>query len=146
MTTATPTTIGHTAYSLDGITWTSLPVGPRFDDPMIGLDQSEVAFRTPGGVLWTNENYTLDHWEFTFRLTLSQVASFRAMHDLVRGGGSNLPFYFTLNKNESPVVAVYVTKEPGFLPRGLSGAPRNPPMFEYRMILTGYVDPLTVLT
>ncbi len=142
--TATITTIGHTAYSLDGVTWVSLPVGPRFDDPMMGLDQEEISLRTPGGVLWTNELYTLDHWEFTFRLTLSQVASFRAMHDLVRGGGSNLPFYFTLNKNESPVVAVYATKEKGFIYKG-AGGPRNPPVFEYHLILTGYVDPLEVL-
>jgi hypothetical protein len=140
--TATITSIGHTAYSLDGETWVDLPVGPRFDDPQMGLDEVDIEFRTDGGVYWVNREYVLDHWEFTFRVTLSQLANFRALHDLV--DGPTTPFYFTLDRTESPIVSIFARKEKGFVYRG-TGGPRNPPVFEYRLILMGEIDPLTVL-
>lgn len=140
----TITSIGNTAYKLlADDDWIALPVGPRFEDPQMGLDEVNIKFRTDGGVLWVNREYVLDHWEFTFRLTLSQVAAFRAMHDLV--DGETTPFYFTLDSTESPVVAFYGTKEAGFVYHGAGGQARNPPVFEYRLILMGVTDPLSVL-
>ena len=127
------------AYSLDGDSWTELPVGPRFD-AMLGVEEQNIDLETDAGVLWLYRLFERDRLELTFKFTLTQMAEFRALHDAVQG--QLTPFYLTLDVNADPIVSIYCRKEAGFLPQG-TGEQVMPPVFTYRLIVRQEIPTLT---
>lgn len=132
--------MGNTAYSLNGVDWIPLPVGPRFGLTP-GVEEVNLVLTTERGVRWKRRQFDRDKWTIPFRFTEVQKADFRALHDAV--DGELTPFYFTLDYTLSPIEAIYVTKEPGFLPVMLQ-QPADLPVYDYQLILTGEIDPSTV--
>lgn len=128
-----------TAWSLDGDTWIDLPVGPRFD-LMLGQEEINLDLETDAGVEWIYRLFTRDRWELPFKITMDQLADFRALHDAV--DGQLTPFYFTLDRTAEPIVYIYGRKEPGFLPQG-TGEFVNPPLFNYRLIIRQEIAVIT---
>lgn len=133
--------MGNTAYSLDGVNWIPLPVGPRFGGAY-NIEQQDLELTTERGVRWIRRQFTRDKWILTFRFTEDFLPDFEALHTAV--DGQLTPFYFTLDYTNSPVDAIYVRKEMGFAP-GQINTPADVPVYDYVMTLTGEIDPVTVL-
>lgn len=133
--------MGNTAYSLNGVDWIPLPVGPRFGLTP-GTEEVNLELTTERGVRWIRRQFERDKWNVPFRFTEEMLPEFQAMHDAV--DGQLTPFYFTLDYTNSPVDAVYARKEAGFMPQQLAQA-ADLPIYDYVLILTGEVDPATVL-
>jgi len=133
--------MGNTAYSLNGVDWIPLPVGPRFGLAP-GTEEANLTLTTERGVRWIRRQFERDKWTVPFRFNEELKPDFQALHDAV--DGEITPFYFTLDYTNSPVDAIYVRKEPGFMPQMLT-TPADLPVYDYNLILTGEIDPVTVL-
>jgi len=121
------------AYSFDGLDWTDLPVGPRFD-AVIGVDEQNTLLETDGGVQWLDRKFQRDSWELSFKCTYAQLSEFRTLHDLA--DGQLVPFYLTLDRTADPIIALYGNKEAGFMPQA-SGEAVSPPLFVYKLKILG---------
>jgi len=132
--------MGNTAYSLNGVDWIPLPVGPRFG-LLPGEEEVNLELTTERGVRWLRRQFLRDKWTIPFRFTEDMKPEFKALHDAV--DGQLTPFYFTLDYTNSPVDSIYVRKEAGFMPQMMT-TPADVPVYEYNLILTGEIDPVTV--
>lgn len=129
------------AYSLDGASWTDLPVGPQFDLG-IGVDEQNTELITDGGAIWTERLFERDLWNLTFKIETANVSAFQALHDAVDGQLGRL--FITLDRTADPVVAIYGWKEAGFALEG-TGERVIPPVFNYRLSISGETMSLLAL-
>ncbi len=128
------------AYSLDGLDWVDLPIGPQFNLGL-GIEETNLSFQTDGGIQWFDRLFQRDSWELEFKCQFSQLADFRALHDAVEGQVT--PFFLTLDRTAEPLIAIYGNKEPGFMPQG-TGEFVMPPVFLYKLKILGVL--MSILT
>ncbi len=129
-----------TGYSLDGLNWIPLPVGPQFD-LAIGRDETDIALETDSGVQRIYRQSDRDKWGLTFRFTEEQRPSFAAFHAAV--DGQLRPFYLKIGGNSGMIISAYGRKDPGIFPAGIN-IPGITVIYEYRLIILGEIADLEV--
>lgn len=123
------------AYSLDTspFEWVDLPNvnrtpgAPRFGAAQ-DLDENNIVHETNFGVRHVYRVFTRNTWRLTFRITETQLATWRAMHDAV--DGELIPFYFRIGD-----AYLYCRKEAGFQPQQLTEM-ADDPLYDYTITLT----------
>lgn len=132
--------MGATGYSLDGLDWIPLPVGPRFGGA-IDKQQEDLEIVTGRGVRWIYRLYDRDYAQLTFRCTTDDIADFENLHNQV--DGQAIPFYFSLDITASPIVSIYGKKEKGFA-KGQMQQAADEPFYDYVMTIIGEISPDSV--
>lgn len=134
-----PSTAGQLVvrYSLNTspLMWVNLPA-PRFGSDYKKIRETNIENETYGGVVWVHRLSTRREWRLNFRVTEPDLSIFEILHAGVQGRLD--PFYFQFAGD-----VLYCRKESGFAPRMLE-VPIQPPMYDYELILTEEIAPISI--
>ncbi len=115
-----------TDFELNSASWSTLPVARRFGGATAGVENSGIVHESYRGVMRVYPLFDREALEFTFRVTQTQLESFRALHDVVIG--NTRPFFFRPDGTSSNTLLV--RKEAGFAPQEMATA-ADEPMYDY---------------
>lgn len=131
----TPATPGSSvcSYSLDGITWVALPVGPQFNLQM-ATEEVNIVRETDSGYRRIYRQFRREVWRVTFKVQQPALEAFQTLHEAVHGSATR--FFFTLDRTTDPIVWIYGRKTAGVVFRG-TGDKAIPPVFAYDLTIQG---------
>lgn len=124
--------MANPSWSLDNISFNTLPGKYRYGGRPHSKEDADIRLETDNGVEFIYNLFSRDVIEVVFRLTSSQMDTFRSFHLSV--SGQSTPFYFSLS-GIGAASSIYVRKEPGFDPVELDTPGGTSSMFDYTLRL-----------
>lgn len=129
-----------TDYSVNSGLWSTLPVARRFGGPTAGVENSGIVHESYRGVMRVYPLFDREAVEFTFRVTQTQLAALRALHDAVIGNTRS----FFYRPDGTATRTLHVRKESGFAPQELNN-PADEPIYDYALKLKTEIPASSVL-
>ena len=128
------------AYSLNNITWVSLPGAFRFGGEPQSVERESISLQTDSGRRFVYNLFERGSYSLVFRINLLELATFQTLDEAVIG--DTIPFYFSLIGDQSDTIQV--RKEKDFRPVELENVDKaaslnvgyTVPLFDYTLQLT----------